>query len=66
MYEPVCEICKCKGNQSCTYPPDDSRSCQLNDAGICQCCIAGEDRVSYRPDEDGQEELPLDDPKREG
>ena len=61
MEDVLCDICKCPGNQECTYPPNDSRSCELNDNGpndgICQCCIAGDNRMRYRPEEDGQ--LPL-------
>jgi hypothetical protein len=53
----LCETCKCPGNGECPYPPSPLVDCALDDAGVCPCCRAGIDRMTYRPEDDGQMEL---------
>lgn len=55
---PLCEKCGCPGNQECLYPPDDKDwTCELDRRGYCPCCLENIDRMTYRPEEDGQEDM---------
>ena len=58
---PKCEECGCEGNESCLYPPAEGESfehgCQLDEHLCCPCCGDGVNRMDYRPEEDGQENL---------
>jgi hypothetical protein len=58
---PLCGKCGCSGNEECVYPPKSEESfehgCQLDEFLVCPCCYAGINRMKYRPEEDGQEEL---------
>ena len=57
MERAKCEICGCTGNKECLYPPEGEQDCRLSEQMICACCIAGDNRMSYRPEEDGQMNL---------
>jgi hypothetical protein len=62
MAIPKCVKCRCPGNMECTYPPtgEDAhyQDCSLSiDTWMCPCCRIGVDRMSYKPELDGQESL---------
>lgn len=54
---PKCKQCGCPGNIECTYPPEEWPGCELDPCGVCKCCNAGINRMTYRPEEDGQIKL---------
>lgn len=55
--EMLCDTCKCPGNTGCNYPPESWVDCSLDFDMVCGCCKSGINRMKYRPEEDGQDEL---------